>query len=168
MRSAVYKTNKTGPRTDPWGTPQTNWTMVDLVDPRHTCWCRPDRYDWNHRWAMLSIPNVIIPVIIPIVIIPLLQSAHWPSPRSPYATTHFPSRWGQEAEFASAYSRLETCSRLLANEITSANANMQIASILTMHVMQRLMLQATLKAVFQASVRDAKATCINVELKTNI
>jgi len=41
--------------------------------------------------------------------IPLPQSAR---PSAPSAT-NFPSRWGQEAEFAWIYSRLAACSRLL-------------------------------------------------------
>jgi len=44
-RSAVYSTNKMGPRTDPCGTPHERRTMEDLVSPRRTYCVRPHRYD---------------------------------------------------------------------------------------------------------------------------
>ena len=32
-KSAVYRTNRIGPITEPWGTPQIKWTAVDVVEP---------------------------------------------------------------------------------------------------------------------------------------
>jgi len=58
-RSAVYSTNKMGPRTDPCGTPHRRWTIEDLVSPRRTCCVRPHRYDWNHLSAHLVTPYEI-------------------------------------------------------------------------------------------------------------
>jgi len=47
-------------------------------------------------------------------IAPISHTRPSPEVHNSWATTHFPSRWGQEAELAWARSRLATCSRLLA------------------------------------------------------
>jgi len=36
IRSAVYKMNNRGSKTDPWGTPHVRWTIDDLRSPRYT------------------------------------------------------------------------------------------------------------------------------------
>jgi len=47
----VYSMNRTGPRTDPWGTPQMRSMTDEHEVPIRTYCDRPSRYDLNHLWA---------------------------------------------------------------------------------------------------------------------
>ena len=47
-RSAVYRRNKIGPRTEPCGTPYSSSDGVELDVVDRTCCTRPCRYDLNH------------------------------------------------------------------------------------------------------------------------
>ncbi len=45
----VYVEKRRGPRTEPWGTPVTNWWALDTSPPQATLKDRPVRYDSNQR-----------------------------------------------------------------------------------------------------------------------
>jgi len=55
-RSAVYKRNKIGPRTEPCGTPYSSSDGVELDVVDRTCCIRPCRYDLNQSSTTPSRP----------------------------------------------------------------------------------------------------------------
>ena len=56
----VYRINKTGPRTEPCGTPWSSSDGWDLVRPKQTDCVLEVRYDANHWWAMPITPALLI------------------------------------------------------------------------------------------------------------
>ena len=56
--------NRTGPRTEPWGTPNNRFCSQDKVDPICTDWTRPFRYDKNHLRGSPLMPQYISSVLI--------------------------------------------------------------------------------------------------------
>ena len=50
----MYIRNKTGPKTDPCGTPAFIWLNFDAVFPINTLCCRFCKYDLNHSKAWES------------------------------------------------------------------------------------------------------------------
>ena len=57
-RGVVQRVKRTGPRTEPWGTPQESLTGSDCTLLTDTFWNRSYRYDLNQAKAVLWIPNV--------------------------------------------------------------------------------------------------------------
>ena len=53
----TYKTNKTGPNTEPWGTPQSRGVGEEYRPLTEVVWVRADRYDWIQCKAVPEIPK---------------------------------------------------------------------------------------------------------------
>jgi len=56
-RRYVYMAKISGPITEPCGTPEVQWTVVELCWPSLTNWCRSSINDFNHFKAMSVTPN---------------------------------------------------------------------------------------------------------------
>ena len=56
----VYSVNKTGPRTEPCGTPWSSSDGWDVFPPKQTECVFEVRYDANHWWAMPITPALLI------------------------------------------------------------------------------------------------------------
>ncbi len=50
----VYVEKRRGPRTEPWGTPVTNWCALDTFPPQATLKDRPVRYNSN-QWSGITV-----------------------------------------------------------------------------------------------------------------
>ena len=61
IRSTVYKTNWTGPGSDPCGTPHTKYVVDDFVlrSPQRTHWLWPNKYDQHHWWTVSTMAKVV-------------------------------------------------------------------------------------------------------------
>ena len=55
--SLTYTRNKSGPRIDPWGTPQVTFWKGDKVPPISTGCLRFVKYEWNHSLEHVSKPK---------------------------------------------------------------------------------------------------------------
>ena len=51
LRDVVYKLNRTGPRTDPCGTPYGRCCGQDSVPDMLMLWCLSEKYDLNYQRA---------------------------------------------------------------------------------------------------------------------
>ena len=59
LSDVVYKLNRTGPRTDPCGTPNGRFCGQDSVPDMLILWYLSEKYDLNHRRAGLEMPNYL-------------------------------------------------------------------------------------------------------------
>ena len=57
-RGCVYRTKRTGPKTEPWGTPKLRGASSDLSPLTVTIWVLSERYDLNQDKAESLIPKV--------------------------------------------------------------------------------------------------------------
>ena len=55
--------NRTGPRTDPWGTLDSTWTGSEAWPSKSTCWVRPESHELIHLWVDPLIPYILICLI---------------------------------------------------------------------------------------------------------
>ncbi|KAF1629452.1 Serine/threonine-protein phosphatase 4 regulatory subunit 4, partial [Eudyptes filholi] len=62
-RSLIKILNRTGPSTEPWGTPLVTSRQLDLTPFTTTLWARPSRQFFTHRRVHLSKPTVICYVL---------------------------------------------------------------------------------------------------------
>ena len=55
-RSFMKRRNRTGPKTDPWGTPDSTGTGSEAWPSKTTCWVRPESHELIHLWVDPLIP----------------------------------------------------------------------------------------------------------------
>ena len=54
----MYMANRTGPNTEPWGTPYFNTIGWDALPPGNTVWLRSVKYDSSHRSTTPDMPKL--------------------------------------------------------------------------------------------------------------
>ena len=55
----IYRVKKSGPRTEPWGTPILHGVWVDVEPPTQTNWERSDKYEVIHWRTSTSTPKLV-------------------------------------------------------------------------------------------------------------
>ena len=55
--SLTYRENKSGPKLEPWGTPEVGSYCKDVAPHALTDCFRPIKYDFNHLQILLRIPR---------------------------------------------------------------------------------------------------------------
>ena len=64
VRGEVYMESKTGPTTEPWGTPQKRFRLDERSAPIFTNWVLPDRYDCSQPKAFPVIPKRCFSLVV--------------------------------------------------------------------------------------------------------
>ena len=59
-RGEVYRVYKSGPKTEPWGTPKASVCGDEETFSIKTLWVRPHKYDSNHFKTIPLKPNVVL------------------------------------------------------------------------------------------------------------